>query len=67
MLDFSLKKLNCSPINSVMVGDSGNDITPAKELGMTSVFVTYGYGELDNFIKPDFIIKEFNKVCEILN
>ena len=67
MLDFSLKKLNCSPIHSVMVGDSGNDITPAKELGMTSVFVTYGYGELNNLIKPDFIIKEFKKVCEILN
>ena len=67
MLDFSLKKLNCSPIHSVMVGDSGNDITPAKELGMTSVFVTYGYGKLNNLIKPDFIIKEFKKVCEILN
>ena len=33
------------------VGDSENDILPAKQLGMFSVHVTYGYGKLQEKFK----------------
>ena len=32
---------------AMMIGDSHNDIIPANKLKMLSVFVTYGYGKLD--------------------
>ncbi len=67
MLEFSIKKLNCDAIHTVMVGDSENDILPAQALGMTSVFVSYGYGKIKKSIEPNFIIEEFREVCKILN
>ncbi len=66
MLDFSLKKLECKPENSIMVGDSYNDIIPAKKLGMKSIFVTYGYGEMDDSINADFVINTFSEIIKIL-
>ncbi len=67
MLDYSLKKLNIAPHNSIMIGDSINDILPAKILGMHSIFVTYGYGSYDQNNKPDYIVQNFNEITNILN
>ena len=43
-----LEELNVKPENSIFVGDSNNDLIPAKKLGMFSVFVKYGYGNKEN-------------------
>ena len=45
MLRFLINKLNLNVDEIMMVGDSENDIIPSNELGLTSVFVEYGYGD----------------------
>ena len=49
----------------VFVGDSENDILPAKRLGMFSVHVTYGYGKLQEKIKADLVISKIEKLRKI--
>ncbi|PPR43017.1 MAG: Phosphoglycolate phosphatase [Alphaproteobacteria bacterium MarineAlpha8_Bin1] len=66
MLELCLNKLNSIPQNSVMVGDSENDVIPANKLNMTSIFVTYGYGNLKEKIRPDFTINKINLLKDFL-
>ena len=49
----------------VFVGDSENDILPAKRLGMFSVHVTYGYGKLQEKIKADLVISKIEELRKI--
>ena len=46
----------------VFVGDSENDILPAKRLGMFSVHVTYGYGKLQEKFKADLVISKIKEL-----
>jgi FMN phosphatase YigB (HAD superfamily) len=66
MLSFSIEKLGFKPENSIMVGDSDNDIIPAQKLGMKSIFVTYGYGKVNNLINPNYLIDDFKEIIEIV-
>ena len=66
MLEICLNKLNSEPRNSIMIGDSENDIIPANKLNMTSIFVNYGYGQLKNEIQPDFKINRIDSLKELL-
>ena len=36
---------------TIFVGDSENDVIPANKLGITSFFVDYGYGKIDESVK----------------
>ena len=49
----------------VFVGDSENDILPAKRLGMFSVHVTYGYGKLQEKFKADLVISKIKELRKI--
>ena len=49
-----------------MIGDSSNDILPAKALGMKSIYVTYGYGKIEKSIKPDYVIDGFDEVLRVI-
>lgn len=49
----------------VFVGDSENDILPAKQLGMFSIHVTYGYGKLQEKIKADLVISKIEELRKI--
>ena len=60
-----LHKLQVSAKQVVFVGDSENDILPAKQLGMFSVHVTYGYGKLQEKIKADLVIDEIKELKKI--
>jgi len=62
------KKLGFLVENSLMIGDSKNDIIAAKNANIHSVGVTYGYnyGEHITLYKPDVIIDDFSKMVEIL-
>jgi phosphoglycolate phosphatase len=55
------EKLGFTIKQSVMVGDSKNDILAAKSAGMQSIGVTYGYnyGEDISLYKPDIVIDNF--------
>ncbi len=66
MLEICLNKLNSEPRNSIMIGDSDNDIIPANKLNMTSIFVNYGYGQLKKEIQPDFKINRIDSLKDLL-
>lgn len=63
------QKLGFSIENSLMIGDSKNDIIAAKSANMHSVGVTYGYnyGEEITLYEPDIVIDDFAKIVEILS
>ena len=62
-----MKHLNTKNYETIFVGDSEYDISPSKKLGMLSVFVTYGYGKLNDAIKPDFEIDKITEILKIVN
>ena len=66
MLECCLNECHVEPEQAIMIGDSSNDIIPAKALGMKSIYVTYGYGKIEKSIKPDYVIDHFNEVLKII-
>ena len=66
MLEYCLSECHVEPEQAIMIGDSSNDIIPAKTLGMKSIYVTYGYGKIENSIKPDYVIDCFNEVLKVI-
>ena len=66
MLEYCLNEFNVIPEQAIMVGDSSNDIIPAKALGMKSIYVTYGYGKIEKAIEPDYVIDCFDEILRII-
>jgi len=62
------KNLDVSTSDSVMIGDSKNDILAANACGMDSVGITYGYnyGENIELHKPSVVIDNFNEILKYL-
>ena len=63
----ALQKAKCEPNEAVMVGDRlDNDIVPAKELGMKTVWVRQGYAVYqsidDDRKRPDYIVDRINEI-----
>jgi len=60
------KELGISVDESVMVGDSKNDILAANAANMHSIAVNYGYnyGEDISIHKPDIIVDDFAEILE---
>ena len=67
-LIYVCEKLNFSIEQSVMVGDSKNDILAASAANISSIAVNYGYnyGEDIAIYNPDCIIDSFDKIENIL-
>ncbi len=69
IFEIALEKAGCEPCEAVMVGDRlDNDIYPAKQIGMKTVWIKQGFGgmqpiETDAYI-PDL---ELNSLSEILD
>ncbi len=63
-----IKNLDGDIKNSFMVGDSCNDITAAKEAGIKSIGVTYGFSgaKLLEKCNPDFVAKSPLEVEKIV-
>ena len=66
MLEYCLNECHVAPEQAIMIGDSSNDIIPAKTLGMKSIYVTYGYGKIEKSIKPDYVIDCFNEILRVI-
>ncbi|QCI28392.1 phosphoglycolate phosphatase [Caminibacter pacificus] len=62
------EKTGYKPSEAVMIGDSKNDILAARNAGIKSIAVNYGYnyGEDVSIYKPDIIIDDFRKLLEVL-
>ncbi|MGN0628359.1 MAG: HAD family hydrolase [Oscillospiraceae bacterium] len=68
---YALRKAQCKPENSYMVGDRlDNDIAPAQRLGMKTVWVKQSFGGMGNpklLEKPiDIIIENISQISEYL-
>ena len=62
------KELNFTVEDSVMIGDSKNDILAANNCNMTSIAVSYGYNydEDISIHKPTYIIDNFEDILKVL-
>jgi phosphoglycolate phosphatase len=61
-------KLGIHPDNSLMVGDSKNDILAANSANMPSIAVTYGYNYGEDISKydPSVVIDNFSEILKVL-
>ncbi len=65
-LEYACRQLDVSTKQSIMVGDSGNDILSARRAGIKSVGMCYGYTEVNELIKhkPDIVLDSFQQLRE---
>ena len=72
IFNLPLEQAGCKPNEAVMIGDRlDNDIVPAKQLGMKTVWVRQGFAKYQSISneteKPDFIIDSISDILDILN
>lgn len=62
------EKLAIAPSQTLMVGDSKNDIQAGKSAGMTTLALSYGYnyGEPIGYSKPDMVFDEFRALVDFV-
>lgn len=63
----ALERAGCRPEQAVMIGDRlDNDIVPAKQLGMTTIWVKQGFGGLSTprtpEETPDFTVESLSDI-----
>ena len=64
-----LKKFGCHPSNAFFVGDSTVDIKTAKNANISSVAVSWGNGEIEDFRKQksDYIIHNPQEILDVFH
>ncbi len=63
---YVLSKLNITPREAVIVGDSNFDIEAGRAAGIKTIAVTYGYRPVELLRNADFIINEMGELVNIL-
>ena len=71
LFNLALEQAGCKPNEAVMIGDRlDNDVVPAKQLGMKTVWVRQGFAKYQSISneteKPDFIIDTIGDILDIL-
>ena len=71
IFNLALEQAGCKPNEAVMIGDRlDNDIVPAKQLGMKTVWVRQGFAKYQSISneteKPDYIIDTIGDILDIL-
>lgn len=71
LFNLALEQAGCKPNEAVMIGDRlDNDIVPAKQLGMKTIWVRQGFAKYQSISneteKPDFIIDSISDILDIL-
>lgn len=71
LFHLALEQAGCKPNEAVMIGDRlDNDVVPAKQLGMKTVWVRQGFAKYQSISneteKPDFIIDSIGDILDIL-
>ena len=65
---FACEHFDVSKAQTIMVGDSRNDILAGQNAKVQTIALTYGYnyGLPVSTLNPDFIIHQFNELLELL-
>lgn len=71
IFEIALERSGCKPENAVMVGDRiDNDIVPAKQIGMKTIWVKQGFGRLWHVTgedeKADYEAEKLSDILDIL-
>jgi phosphoglycolate phosphatase len=68
-LSFIARRLNLTPAELLLVGDSENDILAARAFGTPVAAVTYGYRSKAALrrMKPDYLIDKFSDLLMLLS
>ena len=71
IFEIALERGGCEPCNAVMIGDRiDNDITPAKMLGMHTIWIKQGFGKYWNITeeseRADYVVDSLTEICGIL-
>jgi phosphoglycolate phosphatase len=69
LLQYIFNELNLDPHKTVMIGDRVHDMDAAKAVGVTSVWVDYGYGDEAerDAAKPNHICNSIEELSALLN
>ncbi len=67
-LIFACNELGVSPAETVMVGDSANDVRAARAAGIAVICVSYGYNQEVDLatLGPDRVIDSFAQLAELV-
>jgi phosphoglycolate phosphatase len=67
-LRYACEKAGTNPAESVLIGDSANDVIGARAAGMKCIAVTYGYNQGRDMraLKPDFVVDSAVEVPQYL-
>jgi phosphoglycolate phosphatase len=66
-LEAALTAIGATPEQAVMIGDSTNDVLPARALAMPSIVMAYGYGRAPlSALGADLILEDFAALPEAL-
>ena len=68
VIKYALKCGNIDSKTSIMIGDHKHDILGAKDNGLKSIAVTYGYGDIVDIInaKPDYKVDSVKELKQLL-
>jgi phosphoglycolate phosphatase len=68
MVNYACDYFNISKQQTVMIGDSRNDILAGQNAGVACIALTYGYnyGNPVSALNPDYIIDHFNQLLDLL-
>ena len=68
MVNFACDHFNVEKTETVMIGDSRNDILAGQNAGVISIALTYGYnyGTPVSQLNPDYIIDHFEQLLDLL-
>ncbi|MEG3754894.1 phosphoglycolate phosphatase [Psychromonas arctica] len=67
-VEYACEHFNISALQTVMVGDSRNDILAGQNAKVSTIALTYGYnfGEPIAQINPDYIVNHFDELLTLL-
>ena len=71
IFEIALNRAFCKPEQAVMIGDRiDNDIIPAKQIGMLTIWVKQSFGKYWNITseneKADYVVDSLTEICDIL-
>jgi phosphoglycolate phosphatase len=61
-----MRQFGCNAAETVMVGDSSNDVRAGKGAGVVTIGCDYGYGVREELEPADYVINSFPELLEVI-